>query len=399
MSNFVTETEESLRKKRNSNTAKTLKIIKPHIIERWEQAARELVPAASKKDPLVLKDELDLFLDELADALTPGTLIYDSTGFSESSKEHGQHRAATEGYSIDQMLQEYSLLRKTIIWSLVEAGDLLETEREIISDSVDRAMQDAAQNYFEAQQSQLKVALLRAENSNQELEHFAAIAAHDLKSPLNSITGFLELILEEFKDVAGPDVKEMFSFIADASDRMRNLVDRLLAYASLRSSTPDFIDVALNDVANSAIANLKIYIEERTAIVAHTELPVIHGDLVLLIQLFQNIISNGLKYNDQVQPSVHIDFVNFEDFYRISFKDNGIGIRQEDKDAIFKPYKRLHSKRDYQGAGLGLATCYRIMEIHQGRIHLISTPEQGTTFHLDFPKIRLQETKHRHLHS
>ena len=136
MSNFVTEIAKSLRKKKNSQTGTALKLIKPHIIDRWELAARELVPVAKKKDPLVLRDELEAFIDELVRALTPGSSNNALTELSESSKSHGQHRAATAGYSIDQMLHEYSLLRKTIIWRLqyLAHHTITESDREIIND-------------------------------------------------------------------------------------------------------------------------------------------------------------------------------------------------------------------------------------------------------------------------
>lgn len=401
MSNFVTEIAKSLRKKKNSQTGTALKLIKPHIIDRWELAARELVPVAKKKDPLVLRDELEAFIDELVRALTPGSSNNALTELSESSKSHGQHRAATAGYSIDQMLHEYSLLRKTIIWSLQDLAHqtLTESDREIINDCVDRAMKNSAQEFFEAQQSQLKIALARAEYSNQELEHFAAIAAHDLKSPLNTITGFLDLILEELLEVATFETKEMFAFVIEASDRMRNMIDRLLDYASLRSTIPAFVDVSLNDVANKVVGDLKVYIEERKAVVSHSELPTVRGDLVLLLQLFQNLITNGIKYNASEQPTIMITCENLEKSFRIKFTDNGIGIKSEDSLSIFKPYRRLHSRKEYQGAGLGLATCHRIMELHQGQIQVTSKPGEGTTFQVDFPKIEISEERKAGLHS
>jgi signal transduction histidine kinase len=386
MSNFVSEGAQKIRQKLNGHAAAVLSAHKFTIIERWEIAARDLVPGAKTKDSLVVQDKLSNFIDSLIEALIPGSAKYDATSGNDISKDHGQHRAVTEGYSLDQMLEEYSLLRKTILWTLLEFTTLQEGEREVINDSIDKAMRDAALQFSEAQKAQIKIALQKAETSNLDLENFAAIAAHDLKSPLNSITGFLEVIFEELSPNASEDTKKMISFVLDASERMRTMVDHLLSFASLRSSLPEFTTVNLFEVASKAAANLKTYIEERKAEVSYGPLPVVRGDLVLLVQLFQNLIANGIKYNTSQEPEVRIEAEELEKSWLLHFKDNGIGIKPEDQKFIFQPYKRLHSKKEYQGSGLGLATCSRIAKIHNGKIDLTSQLGQGTTFHVELPK-------------
>lgn len=377
---------ESLRKTKYGKAAYNLRQIKPQIMDRWEVTVRETVAVAGEKDSLVLQDKLGRLLDNLIEALTPGSSKYDATSDNDVSKTHGQHRAVTEGYSLAQVLQEYSLLRKTILWSLAEQDPLEDIESEIINDSIDKAMKDSAQEFSEVQKSQVKIALQRAEASNQDLERFAAIAAHDLKSPLSSITGLLNLIYEQYQDVASAETKEMFDFILDASSRMREMVDRLLSYASLRSISPEFMEVDLNDVVNKASADLKTYIEDKKAAISHPPLPKIQGDLILLIQLFQNLITNGIKYNISLEPEIKVTSEDLGESWRINVQDNGIGIKAEDKKFLFQAFKRLHSEKEYQGAGLGLATCYRIMELHHGKINLLSTPQKGSIFQLEFPK-------------
>ena len=386
MTNFVSKVEANLRTHHDGKAAVTLKKIIPTIIERWEIAARELVPIAKKKDSLVLQDELSNLLENVAEALRPGNNSYDSKSNNEISRAHGQHRAITEGYSLDQMLQEYSLLRKTILWSLLEIQPLTETERDIIHDSIDKAMKISAQYFSEAQKGQINIALQKAELSNQDLEHFAAIAAHDLKSPLNTITGFLEAIYEELSKDITEDTKTMFDFVLQATERMRNLTDRLLSYASLKATVPEFSQVCLNDVCSKAVANLKNYIESRHATVTYQNLPLTQGDIILLVQLFQNLLTNGIKYNTQLEPHVEVTCEDQGDYSRINFTDNGIGIKEEDKKYIFKPFKRLHAKKEFQGSGLGLATCCRILELHRGHISITSEVGKGTTFHVDLPK-------------
>ncbi len=383
----VSQKIRELRSHNTGSAAHMLAALKRPIIAHWETWAREVVLSAKNKDSLVLIDKLDRFIDELVHALNPRINQYDATEGNDFSKHHGQHRASTPGYSLAQMLQEYSLLKKTILVFLHEKQALSLSEREIIDDSFDKSMQQAAQEFAEVQQSKYKVALEEAQNSNSDLEDFAAIAAHDLKAPLNTVTSYLNLIHEEIAESSLPETRELFQFVLAANDRMRDLVDRLLGYASLKAATPDFSEVKLNDVCNATCDNLKVLIEKKKAIVNRDDLPCVRGDVTLLIQLFQNLVTNALKFNTNPQPEIFISASAVEpSFVVVTVKDNGLGFDSSKTEEIFSPYMRLHETSGHPGAGLGLATCKRVVDLHGGQIWAESTIGEGSLFSIKLPR-------------
>jgi signal transduction histidine kinase len=366
--------------------AANLRLYQAEIIEIWEDWARKEVGAARERDPLVLRDKLTPFLDRLAYALTPTTVVFDATEGNDLAKQHGQHRASTDGYNINQVIKEYSLLRKTVLSFLQDKQTLAPGEEEIINDSIDKAMADAAQEFANFKETSLHSALQEAERSNRDLEHFAEIAAHDLKSPLASITGFTELINEEVRGQHGQSVDEAVDFVLSASERMRRLIDRILDYSHVTTRAAKFSQIDLNGAFNTAVANLSQTIESAAAIVTHKELPEIVGDFELIVQLFQNLIANGIKYNKQAQPEICASCVEEDNHWIIELRDNGIGFDPKEKEAVFAPYKRLHSASEYKGSGLGLATARRVVEIHRGRIWADSTPGLGSSFYIRLAK-------------
>ncbi len=222
--------------------------------------------------------------------------------------------------------------------------------------------------------------------SNAELEHFAYIASHDLREPLRMITSFLQLLERRYKDKLDQDANEFIGYAVDGSRRLNDMITDLLEYSKVTSSEPILIPVNLEEVLEDALINLVIPTEEKNAIIDYDPLPTINGDAKLLTMLFQNLIGNGIKYNDKNPPKIHISTKEENDQYIISVKDNGIGIKPEHLDRIFTIFQRLHAKDEYEGTGIGLAIAQKIVNQHHGEIWAESEPGKGTTFYFTLLK-------------
>jgi len=232
---------------------------------------------------------------------------------------------------------------------------------------------------------------LELESKNKELEQFAYIASHDLQEPLNTITSFINLITEDYGDNFDDIGKESLTFIQNASVRMKKLIDALLRYSRLGRSR-EFTEVNCNTVLNELKADLKIRIEDSGAKIITKNLPIVTGSEIEIRLLFQNLISNGIKFRAAgVTPKISISSIKktntkeSKDFWEFSVKDNGIGIPDQHKERIFSIFQRLHSREDYEGTGIGLAHCKKIVESHGGEIWLESTVGKGSTFYFTIP--------------
>ncbi len=230
------------------------------------------------------------------------------------------------------------------------------------------------------------------EAKNKELEQFAYIASHDLQEPLNTISSFIDLLAEDYKESFDDVGKESLNFIKDASVRMKKLIDALLEYSRLGRSK-DYTSVDCNTVIFELKNDLKNRIERTGAKINVKDLPVVKGAEIELRLLFQNLISNGIKFcHADVTPEVTINCIKKEDpenisneFWEFSVKDNGIGIPKKHQERIFAIFQRLHSRDQYEGTGIGLAHCKKIVESHGGTIWLSSNEEEGTTFYFTIP--------------
>lgn len=220
--------------------------------------------------------------------------------------------------------------------------------------------------------------------SNQELQSFASVVAHDLRSPLLTISGYCEILLEEFGSSLPDDAKEYLQQITQAVGRMGRLIDDLLDYSRAGRGRDPMRAVDLNLVAAQVLANLDAAIRNAEASVEIAPLPSVCGDQTQLVQLFQNLIGNALKFRDARPVRVTVGVERQGDFYRFVVADNGIGIDPKDFDRIFQVFQRLHGK-EYPGTGIGLALCKKIVERHGGTIWVESQPGQGSVFHFTLP--------------
>jgi PAS domain S-box-containing protein len=236
-------------------------------------------------------------------------------------------------------------------------------------------------------QNQLKDYALQLEQSNKELERFAYIASHDMKAPLRNIISFLGLIERKLKKHEDNDIHEFIHFASSNARYMHNLVQDILAFSQISKINKKLEPVDLNEIIFDLQKELSTYILERNATINFEKLPVINASRAHIYQLFQNIIENGIKYNESPVPMVNITVTKENKRLKIAFEDNGIGISAAFHEQIFEMFKRLHNNTIYQGTGIGLAICKKIMEIHQGDIQVLSNENEGSTFILDFPLV------------
>jgi light-regulated signal transduction histidine kinase (bacteriophytochrome) len=225
---------------------------------------------------------------------------------------------------------------------------------------------------------------LDLERSNHDLEQFANIVAHDLKSPLRAVTQHLTLIKNKSSSALDEKSLQSLSFAVEGAERMRLLIDALFDYARLGFSEPDFEQVDLEVLLRHAKRDLNPMIEEKNAKLTNSPLPTLTGDPVLLLQLLENLIANAIKYCKDT-PRIHIDAQQEEGCWRINVRDNGIGIPPNQHKQIFGIFRRLHQSDEYPGIGLGLAICSRIAKQHGGIINVESEAGKGSCFYFTIP--------------
>ncbi len=221
--------------------------------------------------------------------------------------------------------------------------------------------------------------------SNKELEQFAYIASHDLQEPLRMVSSFTQLLAQRYNDKLDQDAREFIKFAVDGALHMQTLINDLLAYSRIQTKGKEFSRVDVHEILGKAIYNLSIKISEKNALVTSDDLPVIFGDEGQMVQLLQNLIGNAVKFSKNA-PHVHISSQEEKDHFILSVKDNGIGIEKQYFERIFQIFQRLLPKDEFEGTGIGLAICKRIVERHGGKIWVESEPEIGTTFYFSIKK-------------
>jgi len=231
----------------------------------------------------------------------------------------------------------------------------------------------------EAEQKQF--ALAEMERVNAELEQFASVASHDLQEPLRAIAGCLQILEKTYKGRLDRNADELIHYAVDGAQRMRALINDLLSLSRVNSEEISYSATEVPKVLEQVKTNLATAIEESKATIRYGRLPALTANSTLLTQLFQNLISNAIKFRSDSPPEIFVDARRKNGQWLFSVRDNGIGFDQAYANRIFQPFKRLHAKDKYPGTGIGLPICKRIIERHGGKIWVESQPGKGTTFH------------------
>ena len=243
-------------------------------------------------------------------------------------------------------------------------------------------------------EEQLRKFAAELQRSNQELEQFAYVASHDLHEPLRMIAGYTQLLARRYQGQLDANADEYIGYVVDGVKRMQGLISDLLLYARVTTHGKPFAPTDCNQVLAQSLANLQVAIAESGATVTSDPLPVVMADANQLIQLFQNLIANAVKFHGQEAPQVHVSARKAQwasadaetvDGWEFAVRDNGIGIDPLFAERIFVVFQRLHTRSEYPGTGVGLAIAKRIIERHGGRIWVESQPGHGAAFYFDIP--------------
>jgi light-regulated signal transduction histidine kinase (bacteriophytochrome) len=232
---------------------------------------------------------------------------------------------------------------------------------------------------------ELSEAVDKLQRSNRDLEMFAYAASHDLQEPLRMISNYLQLLQRRYGERLDRDGHEFLEFAVDGAIRMTAMIKDLLSYSRVDSQGEAFAETNANDAVSSALANLHAVIDETQCKVVVDTLPTIQADKSQLAQLFQNLISNAIKYRGDTEPLIRVSAKSESGMCCFSIQDNGLGIDEKYHERIFQVFQRLHGKGTRSGTGIGLALCKRIVERHGGSIWVTSELGQGSTFYFTIP--------------
>jgi PAS domain S-box-containing protein len=230
----------------------------------------------------------------------------------------------------------------------------------------------------------LSEAMEKVKQSNQELEMFAYVASHDLQEPLRMVASFTKLLEEKYKDKLDEKANKYIAFSVNGAKRMQELINSLLDYSRIQRADTEPEELDCNEIVNEVILNMS-NIKETGVKINYLELPKVYSNKIQLSQVFQNLISNAIKYRSSRPLVIDISAKKEKDKWLFAIKDNGIGFDQEHAERIFELFERLHSTKSYEGTGMGLAICKKIIEKQGGGIWAESEADKGSTFYFTLP--------------
>ncbi|MBI4966174.1 MAG: PAS domain S-box protein [Desulfomonile tiedjei] len=261
---------------------------------------------------------------------------------------------------------ELRVKRRTV--ELVEANKQLEweiTERKRSQEALEQRAKELSQTLA-------------------DLERFTYVASHDLQEPFRNVTNCMEILRRRYEDRLGPDARTLIHYAISSSIRLKQLIDGLSAYSKVGARGGVFEPTDCEQVFHRAMTGLQSVVEEKAATITHDPLPTVVVDSAQLVQVFENLLANAIKFNEK-RPRIHISARREQEEFVFSVSDNGIGIERQYYERIFTIFQRLHRESDYPGTGLGLALTKKIIERHGGRIWVESVPGEGTTFFFTLP--------------
>jgi light-regulated signal transduction histidine kinase (bacteriophytochrome) len=245
---------------------------------------------------------------------------------------------------------------------------------------------EASRAEIEAAHDRLADQAEELRRSNRDLEQFAYVASHDLQEPLRKVASFTQLLAKRYGDQLDERGLQYVGFAVDGAKRMQRLIQDLLGFSRVGRVGGEVTDVDLEASLGRALENLEEAIAEAGAVVTHDPLPTVRGESALLDQLFQNLVGNAVKFRDPTRPPrVHVSARRVADSWELECRDNGIGIDPQYAERVFVIFQRLHPKDLYEGTGIGLALCKKIVEFHGGRIWIADEPGDGTSIRWTLP--------------
>ncbi len=264
--------------------------------------------------------------------------------------------------------------------------NLLKNEKELTSKLhiSNQELERANMELIHQQNVQNKL-IQKLEISNKELEQFAYVASHDLQEPLRMVTSFTQLLAMKYRSKLDSDADDYIDFIVEGSHRMKDLIDDLLAYSRLNTEKTEYQFNDLNQIVDKVLLGMKNTLAEENAQITQDKLPTVRCDSSQLGQVFQNLISNSIKFH-QTNPKIHISAEETDGKWIVGVSDEGIGISPGYQQQIFDLFKRLHTRKEYPGTGIGLSICKRVVERHNGKIWVESEPGKGSSFYFTLPK-------------
>lgn len=337
----------------------------------------------------------------IAAALLSAVLI--ETLFQSTSSE-----GVAEGYSDELVRALFFLGQEIVIVFVVSARLKLEEQlgsERAAKSAIEKHSIELARRNEQQQRTQLLLneANARLMRSNRDLEEFAVIASHDLQEPLRKVHGFIDIIVRRHSGSLSDESRLYIGKVQGATARMQRLIDDLLTLSRVNTRASPFVQINLNDVARDVMQDLDSRIREAGAAITIDPLPTIVADRTQMHQLFQNLVSNAIKFRrPDVEPIVHITSEEtvidrnglLVPGVRITVGDNGIGFDERYLDRIFKIFQRLHGREEYDGTGIGLSICQRIVTRHNGSITATSAPGGGAAFIITLPTAQTIEDNH-----
>ncbi len=247
------------------------------------------------------------------------------------------------------------------------------TKRKLLEEKVQKRTEELSKSNIELKRS------------NKELEQFAYVSSHDLQEPIRMVTSFTQLLERRYKGQLDNEADDYIEFIVEGAYRMKYLIDDLLTYSRVSSQNKEFENVDLEKVLENVISNLSLSIKDNNARITHEPLPNIKADTSQMMQVFQNLIANAIKFHGSQPPEIHITTLKDNNKWTFAVKDNGIGIEEEYQKQIFEVFKRLHTRAEYPGSGIGLSVSQKIIRHHRGNIWVESELGKGSTFYFTIP--------------
>jgi signal transduction histidine kinase len=344
------------------------------VVRQSTETLRESVHRALPDRASALQDKFDRYLKDLASYHAERVSI----GFNENLGLQSVFRAAAHDIEplvndvFDLASQEYASATHRLKGGIAIATLLLSA---LLSSTF--YLTRAAR----VQSRRLSESASELSRSNTELQQFAYVASHDLQEPLRAVAGCVQLLQSRSQDQLDPKSLDLIRHSVEGCVRMQTLIEDLLTLSRIGTRLQPRLPVDANQILQSALDNLAVPMKESGAAVTHDELPTIFMDPTQLLQVFQNLIGNAIKFRGPASPIIHVSAARQEGAWRFAVRDNGIGMESQYFERIFRVFQRLHTREEYPGSGIGLAVCKKIVLRHGGKIWLESAVNRGSTFY------------------